>query len=921
MERASGPEIAGRDRERALLGQFVDGVGSGLSVAALQGDAGSGKTTLWEHALGLLSQKGAQILIARPVATEAALSFSGLRDLFDPVLDHVAADLPAPLRTALEVALLRREPETAIDPGAIGLGCLRSLQLLALDVPVIVAIDDLQWLDAASASALAFALRRAHSSLVAALVTHRAGLGLPLDLADLLGRARVSTLTLGPLNTSTVRQLLRKHFGELSGVTARRLALLSQGNPMYALELGRAELATGTAVDHPTSGTIPPSLRALLGSRCAALPPATRRTLAALSLSADATEATLSAVLPGVRVGAALRKGVAAGVVWFDRDHVRFCHPLLAAAASEELSPAERRDLHGRLAGVVGSSEERVRHLALGASGPDAATALAAESEARAALARGAPEAGAELAELAQALTPVTDVDQRERRASVEAACAFAAGDSARALRLLTKVTQAPSPAARIPAVALLGRVLMFAGDLTRAIECFATVLQEEERSATIEVDTREGLAWCHLLRWTDVRPAMTHARHAAALAATLGDADRQAEAQAVEGLARVLAGQREGIARLRAAAGTVTSEAFPRVMQQPEFALAIALAWCQELDEARGIFARLLECCVERGDEVSRPRVLFGMAYVALHSGRWDEARLLAAEAGDAAALADQAPFFGLLLISETLVRAYHGTLNADDLPSRPGEIPAVIDRWAAGLQALSAGDHGGAHRHLTPLVAQLERAGIGEPGALAPATDAVESLVGLGRLDDAATMLEGYESRCRRAGRELAYHRTRRCRALLAAARPDPGAAAIELAEAAVTGAPDRLSEFERARDLLVAGTIARRVKQKRRSRERLDEAVSVFESLRADGWAARARDERARIGGRTVTGGLTVAERRVAELVADGLTNRQVAAQLFVTEKTVEANLSRAFAKLGIRTRGAVARRLAGEPRVPD
>jgi DNA-binding CsgD family transcriptional regulator len=240
----------------------------------------------------------------------------------------------------------------------------------------------------------------------------------------------------------------------------------------------------------------------------------------------------------------------------------------------------------------------------------------------------------------------------------------------------------------------------------------------------------------------------------------------------------------------------------------------------------------------------------------------------------------------------------------------SRPAEY---LTRWGLGLAALSRADADEAVRSLAPIVDLARRESFAEPGATRFITDVAEALAQTAG-DEAAELLDWYEGHARRLGRRSALASSARCRGLLAAEAGDVDGGRAALASA-LAEHQHALLPFDRARTLLVLGAVERRAKQKRAAREALEEALAVFEELGASAWASRARSELARIGGRAPSAGaLTPTEQKVAELVAEGHSNKEVAAALFVTVKTVEANLSRVYAKLGLRSRSELAHRLS-------
>ena len=235
-------EIVGREDELASLHAFVGRAEEGPAALVLEGEAGIGKSTLWLAGVDRARHLGLRVLSSRPAEAERGLAHAGLGDLFDDVLDDVLPALPEPRRRALEVALLLAEaPVDAVDPRALGIATRSALQLLAEEGPVVVAIDDLQWLDASSAGALAFALRRLAANRVLLLLARRLVDGAqPSGLEQALGADGVQRLPVGPFSVGALHRLLRDRLGTpFARQTLLRIHERSGGNPFFALELAR----------------------------------------------------------------------------------------------------------------------------------------------------------------------------------------------------------------------------------------------------------------------------------------------------------------------------------------------------------------------------------------------------------------------------------------------------------------------------------------------------------------------------------------------------------------------------------------------------------------------------------------------------------------------------------------------------------
>jgi DNA-binding NarL/FixJ family response regulator len=275
-------------------------------------------------------------------------------------------------------------------------------------------------------------------------------------------------------------------------------------------------------------------------------------------------------------------------------------------------------------------------------------------------------------------------------------------------------------------------------------------------------------------------------------------------------------------------------------------------------------------------------------------------------------------------VLASRALVEAHLGRVQAARQAAETAfglseQTNAVLVRriaaWALGHLALSLGEPADAHAYLGVMVAETRAVGICEPGEMRFFPDDIEALIALGQLEDAESTSAFYQECATSAGRPSALAAAARCRGLLADANGD-----LEHALEALHESTLRYSEvpipLERARTLLALGSVRLRARQKRAARESLQEALADFQRLGAAIWAERTQAELTRIGGRAPSdGSLTVREQRVAELVAEGRTNREVAAELCITERTVEGHLSRIYPKLGVRSRTGLVRRMAG------
>jgi tetratricopeptide (TPR) repeat protein len=578
--------VVGRDDELAYLRAFLAAPERGPSALVVEGEAGIGKTTLWRAGVDEARELSALVLTATPAEAETKLSFAALGDLLEGVLDALP-ELPGPQRRALEVALVLREPEgPPPDQRAIALGFLGVIRILAREGRVVVAVDDLQWLDAPSGFVLEFALRRLGDEPVAFLFARRAGEQQALGLERALPGERLRSLRVGPLSLGALHHLLNGRLSlVLSRPKVRRLHELSGGNPFYALELGRA-LQRGTIRLEP--GESPPStLAALVQDRLAALPNETRT---ALLVASALSQPTLGLVgrAAGGDPAKRLAPAVEARVVELDEDRILFSHPLLGSGAYATASLGERRALHRRLADIVPDPGEHARQLALGAEGPDPDVAARLEAAARRAHARGALPAAAELSELARRLTPEDREEERHQRAIQAADYGFDAGESGRAKEVLEEaLVLAPAGSRRARVLCRLGTLQVYDGNRRTALDLFRSALVEADDDPALRAQLENGLASGLFLMRTDLPAGARHAQAAVALAEKIGDASKQVSALATQGLIEAVIGRPEWRVTLARGINLERKTEPVGLAHSASFSLAVNLAWSDELDEA----------------------------------------------------------------------------------------------------------------------------------------------------------------------------------------------------------------------------------------------------------------------------------------------------------------------------------------------
>jgi len=908
-DRASGVGrvwVVGREVELARLDQFARDPGSGSAIVLI-GGPGIGKTTLWETAVGFARASGARVLTARPSESAAQLPFGGLIDLCDGFDQTELAVVPAPQRRALEVALLRAEPGLpAASTTAVALGLLGVVRTLAARAPVIIAIDDLPWLDAPSAEALAFLAQRLDEAPVTFLLARRPGRVGALE--SVLSRAGVERVQLAPLSLGAVRRLLFERFGlTMSRHRLLRVVELTGGNPLFAVEVGRTLLERdGASLDDDVP--LSESLEEMLGNRVAQLPPRVRRALLAVALSEDPR----TDQLVGIIEERALDDAVDAGAVVIDGQRVRASHPLLAAAAEKCSRAGDRRRLHLALSQTARDEPTRAMHLALAATHPDEQLAARVAAAAGVARASGARPQAALLAVHALRLTPAS-AEARGRRVLDLAERLDDAGELRRMTALLNEeLASLPPGPLRARALLRLGG----GGDVTSR--------HEQDRYLHM------ALAECGADR--DLR-AHVLARLAANTAAGAVEHLGQAEAWAREAveLTSDRTARRDALSALAWALGLAGADVDPLceqshattdpsadILASPERVAAQQLVWRGEIVRARATLTELRAIADAGDDPYSYGMVRLHLAEAELRAGRLAAAVPLLDEWGESEDLETQ--FYPQLPRCRALLEVCRGAAApARDwaqetirLARAAGVMWDELEaRRARGIAALLDGAPDQAVADLSWVWGYCEREGVREPGVFPVAPDLVEALFELGRLDDAAAVTGSLGERARELDHPWASASAKRCGGLLRDNDALLREASVDLEQLGLG--------LDAARCLLALGRAQRRRKRWREARETLTQAAAAFTALGADGWAQRARSELERVGGRRRTeGGLTPSERRAVELAAEGLSNKEIAAALYVTVNTVEVYLARAYTALGVRSRAQLAKRLAASSR---
>jgi DNA-binding CsgD family transcriptional regulator len=908
--------VVGRDVELAALEALFGELAGGTRLLVIEGEPGIGKTTVWQEGIDRAEARGYRVLSCRAAQAESRLSFAGLGDLLEPLELEAFAGLPGPQRHGLEIALLRADAEgRPPDPRTIGTALVSLLTGMVSETPVLLAVDDLQWLDRPTARALEFAVRRLEDRPVVVLVTIRVGEArTEVGLLSAVSAERVWRSRLGPLGTAAIYEIVRDTLGQaLTRPLLGRIERASRGNPFYALEIARALGSAGP----PASGDalpIPEDIRGLVARRLQRLPRPTRAELLKLSALGQPTVELVDE--------AALEPAVAVDVVRIRPDgRVEFTHPLFAGAVYERAPRQRRQRLHRELAELVSDPEKQARHLALAGEEPDEHVAAALERGADRALRRGAPEVAAELAEHAMRRTPPNAGGTKWERCLRAASHHYKAGDTDRARALGEEIVAAEAP----PAIRARALCLLAEDRATNAPASGIALLEEALEYAggdvalAAQIETSLGLIAAAVV---DIPGTELHLGRAIELAERASEPAAVAEALGLWTLTKLVYGQGFDEASLERALALEDPEREVGFHLRPSLNAAQAYEFTGQLHRARELLVSLRDRMVARGEEADLGMVRAHLTATSWLSGDLEGAEREASETLRVATLTGREMFRGFALMLRAQVRAMRGDTAAARIDA--GEALSLCERigwphgvhqarWDHAILALLEDDAPGAVAVLEPVLAAVEQMGVYEWPIAMSVPDAIEALVTIGDLDRAARLTASLGAWGRAHDRPWALAVSERGNALLEAAAGD-----LDKAEASAERAlieHDRLPmPFELGRTLLVLGRIQRRRGERRAARESLMRAIAIFDDFGARPWSEQGRAELRRIGVRRAPAELTANEALVARLAAQGLTNREIAAQMFLSRRTVEANLARAYRKLGIHTRAELGATMA-------
>ncbi|GAA4188349.1 helix-turn-helix transcriptional regulator [Microbispora amethystogenes] len=911
-------DVPGRVDEARAIETWLDADVSGPCMGVLGGDVGVGKSTLWSAALAAANERSFQVLSCRSDLSETGLSYVGLGDLFAGLEGSAAVrGLREPLRGVLAGTLWwEQAPGVPPHQRAVALAVLDLIRNLSAEGPVLIALDDLQWLDSATEVVLTFVLRRLTVEPVKLLVT--LGAGTEGDawptLVRVLPPERVTCWEVGPLAPLALAAVVESRYGTaFPRPLLRWLHRACGGNPLFGLETARA----WSERSYPSGDLpLPESLRHLLRGRVRALPPAAAE---AVLLVACAETPTIALVRTVTGSLTGLAEAINRRLVVLEHESLGFRDPLFRNVVFEVAGPLRRREMHQRLARVVTDVEERARHLAATAGRTDPVVADTLAAAAALTAARGDPLTAGDMTAHAARLTSPGERELGLRRWRDAAGHLISGGDGSRALVVLEDaLRRCPPGPVRAEMLLLLGQAAFGSGDVPGSITRLERGRAEAAGRPDLLIPITAGLTY-YCVHRGDLAAAQGHARELLRLTEAAGNEDARGEAVAVLSAIELMRGAPPPAAM---PAPRCHNPVDRRPLVGPH--LYGFLCRCLgDLPEARAVFAALRTAAVETGTVACAD---WGMAWAAEVECLAGDLRA-AARYADLAARAVEATGVptSAALFAEALLLAMHGELGRARLLAAEGlriakasgnRLAALSVRALLGFVDLSDGDPMSAVRHLDAVEQTSRSLGV-VPDVVCPTAgaDHVEALVQVGQYEQAAERVERIQRHLRVVDRPLGRGLAARAHGVLLTATGSPKRGAAEL-EAAVAEFSAAGMPFELGRTLLALSRSQSRLRRREAARRTMERASRVFTKIGAEWWAGRG-EPRPRL---SAPDRLTVSEAQVVALAAEGRTNQEIAKELAIGVKTVESHLSSVYRKLGVRSRTELALRVSTGRRTP-
>lgn len=905
--------LKGREVERGAIHRLVQDARGGRSgVLALVGEPGMGKSALLDDAASL-ADGDTSVLRARGVQSEAQIPFAGLSEMLRPALQYLDR-IPKHLAEALEGAL-GLVPSRADDRFALGAATLSLLSAYAEDRFVLVLVDDIHWIDGSSADAMSFGFRRLLADPVAVVMAARAGQASFLDATDFL------QMRLAGLDVEAASDLICEVAGRIPDDLARRLHRHTGGNPLALIEASREveQFRSGSPLDVPLP--VVTRVTDVYSARILALKEPCRRLLllAAAGDTGDLAVLAKAAGLLGLDVED-LATAEEAGLVHLRDGQLEFRHPLARAAAYNDASPAERRQSHKALSGALpdADSDRRAWHLALAAVGPDDSASRALVQSAVRSRERNAFDVASRSFERAAQLAP--ELERRAELLYLAAEAAWSGGQGERGLKLLDQAERQTTEDSTVAADHLRGRILSRLGPVATGISVLMTAAARATRSdperAVVMLAEAVNAAFyagdAATMKLAEARIASTDLEPLSDRTQFFGTLAR--------GMVLTFSGDpHTGSDLLRRAVRM--AEGSEEAASDPTWLTWAAMGplWLRERETGRSL--------IRRATELVRARVAIGLLpYLLCHvaidqasTQRWDEAEAAFHEVIQLSIESDQQIDRTAALARLAWIEARQGkssacTEHAQEAIRLADELDLRLCRaWAlAALGDLNMvlGDTDESLRYFEEEALLLHSAGIVDVD-LSPGPELVELHLRQGGRERAAAIAREYSDQARLKGQPWALARAARARGLLAddTELDDVFSEALD----AQRRTPD---VFEAARTDLAYGSRLRRARQRVKARECLQRAISTFEALGAEPWAAAARRELSATGARarkrdeSTRNQLTPQELQIALVLTSGSTTRQAAATLFLSPKTVEYHLRSVYRKLGCNNRDELA-----------
>jgi DNA-binding CsgD family transcriptional regulator/tetratricopeptide (TPR) repeat protein len=902
---SSGSPLFGREAEVAMLDQLVTQIPERGGAMVLRGDPGIGKTALLAAATTAASSKGVSVLRAVAAQSETALAFAGLHQLLRPVLSCVDR-LSGPQRDTLSAAFGALDV-AAPDPFLIALAALNLLACAAERVPLLLVVDEAQWLDPPTAGALSFIARRVDAEPIAVLLALRNGVASTLDSAGL------PELRLGGLNDEAAGELLDASAEDLTPGLRRRVLEIAAGNPLALLELPDAlrldDAGTGGLSPGPVSLTA--RLEHAFAQQASGLPAKTRDLLLLAAADERASAAELLAAassLRGVEVPLdAWAPAERASLASIASGSIIFRHPLVRSAIYQSAGAGRRRRAHAALAAVVaGEPDRRLWHVAASTVGPDESVAREVELLSARLTRRGAIGVAIAAARRAAALS--ADSSRRCSRLLRAGELAFEAGQVDLLQRLVREAEQLNPDIEQRARLTWLRSTFADAGPGDRGLT------QSLVDGAEVAADAGNSDLALHLLFGAAVRcwrsdlGGQIRDRVAAALERLRVPEThpRRVVILAMTGPVRWGPVVSERLAMIEASANELTADG--------AYLAGMAARAIGDHDVAARFLGNATTQLRAQGRLGVLAQVLVMWGWVAIAQGSWASAEMLVDESGRLAEEVGQSWWLTGSLIARAALRGLRGEAEAAERLVAEAEKTAISQglhdlicmiAFARGVIWLGAGRPAVALEHLTRVFDRHDPA-FHEAARFMSITYLADAAAQSGQRQVAAAILEELETLAQRTPSPTLHGGLVYARAILA---PDDGAE--QLYDVALHG-DLRHHAFDHARLQLAYGAWLRRHRRVTESRAPLRAAQQVFDALGCPPWGERARQE-LRASGEHSRGRVPAArdqlstqELQIAQMAATGMTNREIGQQLYLSPRTVGSHLYRLFPKLGVTSR---------------